>query len=395
MKKSISAKILLAVFGVFLALLILEAVFRLVNIVKLKERLAPQRQGRPFAADPNLYMNPVHELFGWFFFPNNEFIFTSRRDEFRVRVKINSKGLRDREYPYEKGEGVFRILVLGDSFSAALQVPLEEIWHEIVERRLNGPARTDTKVEIINAGVPGWGTGQQLLYYRYEGYKYNPDLILLQFYLNDISDNDATIQEERPKLGKPFFVLNGEQLELQNFPYRRRVSSASPQWRYFFAPLVDKLYRVFFSDREMRQVPHQLLYLAANYPPQDQTRWRLTTRLIKELNTEATQHGARLAVLYIPERRQVHPQIWDETLIRYPKAREVVWDLDKPNRSLGKFLEQEGISYLDWTASFRERAVKEGRPWYFLHDSHLNPEGNRLGSDLLYEWLVKERRVPR
>ena len=133
MRKGTSSKILLAAFGVFLALLILEAVFRLLNIVEFKERLAPQRQGRPFAGNPTYYMNPGHELFGWFFVPNNEFIFTSRRDEFRVRVRINSNGLRDREYPYEKGEGVFRILVLGDSFSAALQVPLEQIWHEIIE----------------------------------------------------------------------------------------------------------------------------------------------------------------------------------------------------------------------------------------------------------------------
>ena len=69
--------------------------------------------------------------------------------------------------------------------------------------------------------------------------------------------------------------------------------------------------------------------------------------------------------------------------------------MDKPNRALGVFLEQEGISYLDWTPPFRERAVKEGRPFYFRYDRHLNTEGNRLGSDLLYEWLVKERLVPR
>ena len=395
MRKAISSKILLAVFGVFLAFLILEAAFRLLNIVEFKERFAPQRQGQPFAGNPTLYMNPGHELFGWFFVPNNEFIYAREREDFRVRVKINSRGLRDREYPYEKGEGVFRILVLGDSFSAALQVPLEQIWHEIVERRLNGPARTNTKVEIINAGVPGWGTGQQLLYYRHEGYKYSPDLILLQFYHNDIANNDPTIQGRRPELDKPFFVQNGEQLELKNFPYQRRGPSISPLWRYFFSPLVNKMYRVFFSDREMRGVPSLLMDFASNYSPDYQARWRLTTRLIKELNTEATKHGARLAVLYIPDMRQVHPRIWDETLSKTPQTRGVVWDLDKPNRSLGKFLEQEGISYLDWTASFRERAVKEGRPFYFLRDHHLNPEGNRLGSDLLYEWLLKERRVPR
>ena len=136
------------------------------------------------------------------------------------------------------------------------------------------------------------------------------------------------------------------------------------------------------------------MVFASKYPPEYQAIWLLTTRLIEELKTETTKRGTRLAVLYIPDRRQIHPQIWNETLRRYPKAQGPEWDLDKPNRSLGIFLAQEGVSYLDWTSSFRERALKEDRPLYFVYDRHLNPEGHRLGSGLVYEWLIKERLVP-
>lgn len=75
-----------------------------------------------------------------------------------MKVSINSKGLRDVEHNCEKEEGIFRIVVLGDSFMEAYQVPLEQSFPRLLEKNLN--KRSSKKVEVINLGVGGHGTAR-------------------------------------------------------------------------------------------------------------------------------------------------------------------------------------------------------------------------------------------
>src|SRR5262249_53527661 len=108
--------------------------------------------------------------------------------QFGQSVSFNSAGMRDREHTQEKADGVFRVLVLGDSFMEALQVPFESSFPYLLERGLAG--RTGTRVEVINASVSGWGTDDELKYLTSRARNLRPDLILVAMTLhNDISDN--------------------------------------------------------------------------------------------------------------------------------------------------------------------------------------------------------------
>ena len=69
--------------------------------------------------------------------------------ESKTCVKINSKGLRDNEYPFERDKDTFRVLVLGDSFTWGIGVNIEETFTKRWEAKYHG------RVEIINAGVTG------------------------------------------------------------------------------------------------------------------------------------------------------------------------------------------------------------------------------------------------
>lgn len=129
-----------------------------------------------------------HPELGWFHIPNKEGRWSTGTKEFDVQIHINSLGLHDREYTYEKPSGTFRILVLGDSFAEALQVELENSFQEILETKLN--STLDVPFEVLNGGFGGWGTDDELLFYQVEGRKYNPDFVLLAFFpLNDPYDN--------------------------------------------------------------------------------------------------------------------------------------------------------------------------------------------------------------
>lgn len=126
-------------------------------------------------------------------------------------LSINSKGLRDREYTYEKPEAVKRILVLGDSFAWGYGVSDHEIFTEVLETRLE---QNPTAWEVINTGVSGWGTDQEYLYLLEEGFRYEPDIVILSFFLVNDPDNNA--RSPQYGLNKPVFL--DESLTLANVP---------------------------------------------------------------------------------------------------------------------------------------------------------------------------------
>lgn len=100
----------------------------------------------------------------------------------RVVVATNAHGNRGRAHPPERRPGTRRVLVLGDSFTEAVQVGEEDLFTSRLEA-----ARSD--LEVINAGVAGYGTVQEYLYLRDEGLAFRPDVVLLMLYGNDLSDN--------------------------------------------------------------------------------------------------------------------------------------------------------------------------------------------------------------
>ena len=126
----------------------------------------------------------------------------------RQIVTINEKGLRDHDLPYVPS-GTYRVMVLGDSFAASLEVGLEETFHVQLERLLG--------YEVIAAGHGGWGTDNELLWYRQEGINYAPDLVLLLLQPgNDVQDNSSTINYVPNQ--RPAFSVAGDQLVLATGP---------------------------------------------------------------------------------------------------------------------------------------------------------------------------------
>ncbi len=102
-----------------------------------------------------------------------------------VEISINSKRIRDNEFDYRKPKKTYRILALGDSLTLGWGVPFEHIYTKTLERKLNENLNNKPHYEVINAGTGNWNTVQEVQYFKTEGHKYKPDLIILQFFLND------------------------------------------------------------------------------------------------------------------------------------------------------------------------------------------------------------------
>jgi len=104
--------------------------------------------------------------------------------EWDTEIRVNSQGIRNKDIG-EKNR--FRTLALGDSFTAAESVDYEKTAVYLAERNLNTEGKN---VEIINAGVPSYSPILEYLWLREYGLELDPDLVILNLDLGDISGDN-------------------------------------------------------------------------------------------------------------------------------------------------------------------------------------------------------------
>jgi len=101
-------------------------------------------------------------------------------------ARYNKHGYRDYEYNLQKPEGIFRVLVLGDSQTFGHGIKnLKDTWVKKLEGKLQKEGR-NASIEVLNISGPGWNSDTHLYELFKNGFKFNPDLIILAYYHNDI-----------------------------------------------------------------------------------------------------------------------------------------------------------------------------------------------------------------
>jgi GDSL-like Lipase/Acylhydrolase family len=117
--------------------------------------------------------------------PNTTFWHTSVDGSWQFRT--NNQGFRDNEdYQYAKPATRRRILALGDSNTQGYEVRQSATFAKVLERRLRA---TGLDAEVLNTGISGFGTAEELMFLEHEGMKYHPDAVVLAFFDNDFEDN--------------------------------------------------------------------------------------------------------------------------------------------------------------------------------------------------------------
>ena len=382
--KHIALNLLLVCFGIAAALGILELGVRIIGLYN------------PPSAD---FVEPHPEL-GWSHVPDKTGYW--QVGEKRIPIRINSKGLRDNEYSYQKQDGVFRILVLGDSFTEAFQVLLNDTFCKVLERRLN---ETDRKFEIINAGLGGVGTDYALLFLKREGFKYDPDLLLVAFFPNDIIENyksrrvlDDTRAQSSLYYGKKDLMTTIKQF----------LADHSHAFNYFGAVVINRLPWVKDLLVEIgligavpvegghRGIHLHYLVLQSEYSSELKRAWSVTEVLFRRLAEKARSQNSKLAVVSIPFREQVYESLWEAEL-RRPEMQRRHWDLDKPGEMLSAVLNKMDVPVLRLLPEFKSRSSNQAL-YYGINgqiaDGHWTAAGHHLAAELIYQWLIAENLVP-
>jgi lysophospholipase L1-like esterase len=225
--------VLTVLIGVGLAALVLELVVR-----------ALYPRPLPWFMPQNVFV-PSATL-GFRYAPNQS-AFTADKP-----FRTNAAGLRGPERPWKKPAGLRRVLVLGDSVAMGYGVREEDAFPAVLERELNREG--SGRIEVINAGVAAYSTGQEVTYFLDEGIRYQPDAVVVGLYWNDVSDkSDVQV--------KPTGVL----IDAEG---RRRASWVR---RLLQSPTLYEIRNALKRSRALYLIGFQLRQLRARFEP-DPTR---------------------------------------------------------------------------------------------------------------------------
>jgi lysophospholipase L1-like esterase len=281
--------------------------------------------------------------------------FTGRfvRPAFDVEVRANRLGLRDDE-PEAKTAGTFRILGLGDSFAFGWGVPLQASFWKRLEPLLD-ESHPGTTHEVVNAGIPGYGTYEALRLMRAVGPGYEPDLVILAFYEGNDYLNNASAPRNRR-------IADGY---LADVSTRGRLARLAVRHSALVA----------LVDDQCSRLGEKWSFRAAVLK---------TKALLVEMKTELARKGVPLVVVFIPDQ---DPAAYDRPrLLRFTDRLVRGEDVFRQRREMAEFCQEEGIGFCRLSPRFEDAPGAAGLR-LSAEDSHFNALGHRLAAEEIEAWL--------
>ena len=350
-------------------------------------------------------MKAYDERRGWVLQPGHYSYFDTKAAR-RVDVSINELGLRNRPLSRESEPGVERIMLLGDSF--VFGAPLDE--DHTISARLQ--ARAGESFEVVNVGVPGYGTGQE---YRLveelqaRGYRLGRKLVLA-FFTNDIQDNlgldYSTMGRNRVQ---PAFDVDaaGNLQQTLSEPPRAPTGQGAGEWLgslLFFQFLRYQLEVVLVSHPSMLRtveavdmapgLPRTPGIVAGWYGAQWGAHWAVTAGVLEYLvkALRAMPEAPELFIAYVPSPFQVH-ESFKLTIVAGASSdaryASFLSDPDRPQRVLQALARRLDVHFIDLTPALRQAAAHS--VLYFPHEGHFNELGCDIAAQVIFEQAIKER----
>lgn len=290
--------------------------------------------------------------------------------EFDTEVATNREGLRGGEVG-PKPAGGLRILAVGDSFTFGVGARQEETWPARLEKRM-------PKVQVLNAGAPGFGVPDEVAWYEAHGAGLQPDLVVVAVFLaNDLQD--ASPDQPKVAVVDGSLVVPGETGGLRRWLYYH-----SHLFRLLKSSVLEGRVRSLLGLREpwaRRELRAELSLYAPDLPEE----LRKGAAATEEAVARLASRGVPAVAVLIPSLPQVDPRRWTALLEQFgldPGG----YDPRRPNRLFREIFERHGVPVLDLADPFAA-AIRQGQGIYYPIDQHLTPAGYDLMARTIGDFL--------
>lgn len=275
-------------------------------------------------------------------------------------VSTNAWGLPGEQGPPDEQDRV--IAVLGDSFTAALQVPEPERWPCLLQEELR--AREDPRLRVLNLGLDGTGPDVQLELLRDHLRLLRPELALVAFFENDAIDVRRERLYREVYRGYVLQYQSESQARAMRLLADREREDALGWWLFEHFYLYRLGLYLWSGDRNLFRTnvvsPSHVGGTLRARPAGTNS----LQQIFQGFVALARERGFALAVVAVPGR-------------------------DEPERSLEllrRGVKIPGLRVLDPLPGMRERLAGSGRSWrdlYWPRDGHFNVYGNRVFAEAL------------
>lgn len=268
-------KVFLVLASVVFSLVVMEVFLRIfISSDQNTKNLPPEKS-------PMIHIRNSERVYGY-------------RPSLPLPFETNELGFRGPDRKFEKESNVYRILVLGDSIPFGAQVREFQTYPRLVEKFLNAD-EDNYRYEVINLGVQGYNTKQELATLREVGIKFKPDLLILSVCMND--------SDPAKKLWRSGLRNTSRTIGFDNINVRNIVEIS-----YVLVFLKTKILTVVMEHLGDNSTWLAFLNSPSIYidPRVQEESWRSMKQDMDEMYLVSREQGIPMAAFLFPYRSQVH-----------------------------------------------------------------------------------------
>lgn len=309
--------------------------------------------------------------------------------EFTTHYSINSFGLRDHEYQIPKGKGIFRILMLGDSFTEGYGVEIEDTFSKKVEAKI-GFCKTEfgTKYEVVNGGCASYSPLLEYLFLKEQGLKLEPDVVILNYDMSDIKDDYYYSQiAEFDNYGIPLRVIPEKFSCSEN-----KVNNYLERHSFFYLSVKERLSKSYWEKARIKyetQIGYVGDYSDRYVFTRENTEdwkelWLLSQRYLLLIDNLLKEKGIKFVICVYPYGHQVNGYEWSEGRKVFGFNEGEIYST-RAFPLMEEFCMKQNIPFINMLASFKEC---KKRPLFNKFDGHFTSMGHELMAELIAEYLL-------
>ena len=326
---------------------------------------------------------------------------THSRGCFTGQVETNRWGFRDRDRVLEKTPGEFRIALIGDSVVEGVHVNPGQVMNIQMENLLQQKGYHN--VEVMDFGIEGIGTTQELIMYKDRIRQFHPDLVLLTVSDNDVMNNSSTLQPKSYGIHTwycPYYNLDANgQLVFQ--PVQRRPLNGLATFLERHSYLAYYVERVWFrADLPLYRWHGMPVYFgsysADPLDPEWQAAWTVTEKVMARMRDTVEADGAKFVVVPWSNFSDIDPD-WRQRLTKQfgPLPKELA--PAKLDQRLVQIAGSENItmdSLNPYMQAYRDQHQLQWPYFALTCDPHFSALGHQVAAGAMVDLLQRRQLLP-